>query len=155
MIHGINLGVAFLLELAVLFAVGFWGFTLSSGLPLRLLAGIGTPALMAVLWGILAAPKASFPLQGAADAVFRIAWFGIGAVAFWAAGRPPRGAGAGHGGCRQRADASQLVTRPRWATSRVWFGDPPTGPIAKDLGGQNAQDPSRCRRSTRRPAERG
>ena len=31
MIRAINLGVAFLLELAVLFAVGYWGFTLAQG----------------------------------------------------------------------------------------------------------------------------
>ena len=88
MIHRINLGVAFLLELAVLFAVGSWGFTLSLGLPFRLVAGIGAPVLMAVIWAILAAPKASFPLQGAAGAAFRIAWFGVGALAFWAGGNP-------------------------------------------------------------------
>ena len=34
MIRGANLGMAFLLELAVLFAVGYWGFRLSVGLPL-------------------------------------------------------------------------------------------------------------------------
>jgi hypothetical protein len=50
MIRGANLGIAFLLELAVLFAVGYWGFRLSVGLPLRLVAGLGTPVLMAVLW---------------------------------------------------------------------------------------------------------
>ena len=88
MIRGANLGIAFLLELAVLFAVGYWGFRLSVSLPLRLVAGLATPLLMAVLWGLLAAPKATFPLHGAADAGFRIAWFGVGALAFWAAGRP-------------------------------------------------------------------
>lgn len=88
MIRGLNLGLAFLIELAVLFAVGYWGSTLSSRMPLRLAAGIGAPLLMAMLWGLLAAPKASLPLRGAADATFRIVWFGVGALAFWFAGRP-------------------------------------------------------------------
>ena len=88
MIRGLNLGVAFLLELAVLFAVGYSGFTQSSGPVLRVVAGLGAPLLMAVLWGVLAAPKASLPLDGVADTAFRIAWFGVGAVAFWVAGRP-------------------------------------------------------------------
>ena len=88
MIHRVNLGVASLLELAVLFAVCSWGFSLPTGLPLRLLAGVGAPALMAVVWGVLAAPKASVPLRGAAGAAFQIAWFGIGALAFWAVGSP-------------------------------------------------------------------
>jgi hypothetical protein len=91
MIRNISLGVAFLLELAVLFAVGSWGFTLSTSLPLQLLAGLGASALMAGLWGILAAPKASVPLHGAAKAAFQIAWFGVGAMAFWAAGSPLAG----------------------------------------------------------------
>ena len=88
MIRGANLGIAFLLELAVLFAVGYWGFRLSVGLPLRLVAGLAPPLLMAVLWGLLAAPRASFPLHAVADVAFQIAWFGVGALAFWAAGRP-------------------------------------------------------------------
>ena len=91
MIRGISLGVAYVLELAVLFAVGSWGFTLSSSLPLQLLAGMGIAALMAGLWAILAAPKASVPLHGAANAAFQIAWFGVGAMAFWAAGSPLAG----------------------------------------------------------------
>ena len=88
MIRGANLGIAFLLELAVLFAVGYWGFRLSLGMPLRLVAGLAPPLLMAVLWGLLAAPRASFPLHAVADVAFQIAWFGVGALAFWAAGAP-------------------------------------------------------------------
>lgn len=91
MIRTINLGVAFLLELAVLFAVGHWGLTLSQGWPVRLLAGVGGVLLMAVLWGVFAAPKATAPLHGVPDVVFRLAWFGVGAVAFWAAGVPLAG----------------------------------------------------------------
>ncbi len=88
MIRGVNLGVAFLLELAVIFAVGYWGFTQSWGLPMRLLAGFGAALLMAVMWGVFASPKSSVPLHGAANVAFPIAWFGIAALAFWVAGRP-------------------------------------------------------------------
>jgi hypothetical protein len=35
MIRTVNLGLAFLLELAVLLAVGDWGFTLAQGWPPR------------------------------------------------------------------------------------------------------------------------
>jgi hypothetical protein len=91
MIRTINLGIAFMLELAVLFAVGHWGFSLTGGLPVRLLAGLGGAALMAALWGVFAAPKATVPLHGVADVAFRIGWFGVGALAFWSAGPPTAG----------------------------------------------------------------
>jgi hypothetical protein len=91
-IRMVNLGIAFLLELAVLVAVGCWGFSLNAGLPVRVLAGLGGAALMAVLWGVFASPRATVPLRGLADLAFRIAWFGIGALAFWVAGVPAAGA---------------------------------------------------------------
>jgi hypothetical protein len=88
MIATIRLGVAFLLEIAVLVAIGNWGFSLTQGEVVRLVAGLGGPLVMAVLWGVFAAPKATIPLEGVADTAFRIAWFGLGAAAFWAAGLP-------------------------------------------------------------------
>lgn len=75
----VNLGVAFLLELAVLVALCYWGFSLSG--PVQFVAGAGTPVLFAVLWGVFAAPKASRPLHGGANAAFQIAWFACGAAA--------------------------------------------------------------------------
>lgn len=88
MIRTVNLGLAFLLELAVLFAVGGWGFTLAQGWPVRLLAAVGGVLLMAVLWGVFAAPRAFAQLPGVAGVAFRIAWFGVGALALWATGLP-------------------------------------------------------------------
>jgi NADH:ubiquinone oxidoreductase subunit K len=87
-IRAINLGVAFLLELAVLFAIGYWGLTMTQGWLVRLLASLGGILLMAVLWGIFASTKASAPLHGVVDVAFRIAWSGVGAIALWAAGLP-------------------------------------------------------------------
>ena len=86
-VHPINLTVAFLLELAVLLAVGYWGFTLSNTAALRIVVGIGAPMLMTVLWGLFAAPRASMPLSGAAGAAFQISWFGVGALTLALAGR--------------------------------------------------------------------
>ena len=82
-----NLALRFALELAVLAAVGYWGFTASPHLPLRLLVGLGGPLVMAAAWGTFASPKASVPLRGAARAAFEVVWFGLGAAAL---------AGAGH-----------------------------------------------------------
>jgi Protein of unknown function (DUF2568) len=47
-LHYLNLGLAFLLELAVLAAAGYWGFTLHSPTAVRVLIGIGSPLLLAV-----------------------------------------------------------------------------------------------------------
>ncbi len=88
MIRWLSLGVAFLLELAVLLAVGYWGFTGPGDSPVRFVAGLGGPLLMAVLWGSFASPRAPFPLSGAPDVAFRIAWFGVGVLAFWFSGHP-------------------------------------------------------------------
>jgi Protein of unknown function (DUF2568). len=85
--HPLNLTVAFLLELAVVAAVGFWGFTLSTTLLLRIVVGIGVSVLMAVLWGLFAAPRANVPLTGAAGVAFQIGWFGVGALSLAVAGR--------------------------------------------------------------------
>ncbi|MFE2613829.1 YrdB family protein [Micromonospora chalcea] len=56
------LGVIFLLELALLGSAGYWGFTLDAGWPLRLLAGLGAPLLIAVVWGLFCSPSATVTL---------------------------------------------------------------------------------------------
>ena len=85
----LNLALMFFLELGNLIALGYWGFTLGTGLALRIVAGIGVPALFATLWGLFAAgggQNARFALHGVARAAFEIVWFGGGAVALVAAG---------------------------------------------------------------------
>lgn len=68
-------------ELAVYVGVSWWGATRA----LPLLGRIGLAALgvvvMAVLWGIFAAPRATHPLTGAAGVGFRVVWFGLGVAA--------------------------------------------------------------------------
>lgn len=86
-VRNLNLATAFLLELAVLVAAGYWGFTLHPNLAVRLLAGLGAPLVLAVLWGVFAAPKASIPLHGIAGIAFKVAWFAAGAAALALAGR--------------------------------------------------------------------
>ncbi|MFE9422245.1 YrdB family protein [Kitasatospora sp. NPDC006697] len=86
-LKGANAALAFLLELAVLGSVGLWGFTLSPRMPVKLLAGIGGPVLMIVLWSVFGAPGAAVSLHGVGRLLFEIAWFGAGALALFAAGR--------------------------------------------------------------------
>jgi hypothetical protein len=84
-----NLALMFFLELGNLIALGYWGFTLDTGLALRILAGLGAPAVFATLWGLFAAgggKNATYALHGVARAAFEVVWFGAGAGALFAAG---------------------------------------------------------------------
>lgn len=84
-----NALLMFLLELGVLASVGYWGFTVSGPWVIKLLAGLGGPALFIAVWALFGAgggANATFPLTGLARAALEIAWFGGGAAALYAAG---------------------------------------------------------------------
>src|SRR5690606_24180618 len=53
----------FLLELAALAAVAYWGWHVSDG-PVRYVAAIVTPIAFATAWGLFASPKATFKPTG-------------------------------------------------------------------------------------------
>jgi hypothetical protein len=86
-LKGLNLLVRFLLELCMLAAVGYWGFKTQSGWVLKILFGIGLPVLIAVLWGLFLAPKATHPLRGISRLPLELILLGSGAVALFASGR--------------------------------------------------------------------
>jgi len=86
------LALAFLLELALLVAAGWWGFTRDGGWPVRLLAGLGVPLLIAVVWGLFCSPKASVPLPAPAKLSVQAACFVTGGLLLALAGRPVPGA---------------------------------------------------------------
>ncbi|HEX7005017.1 MAG TPA: YrdB family protein [Trueperaceae bacterium] len=52
-----NLAVRFLLELATLVALGYWGFGVGAGALQRFALGLGAPLLAALLWGLFVAPR--------------------------------------------------------------------------------------------------
>jgi len=83
-----NLALAFLLELCILAALGYWGWHTGSGTVARVALGIGLPLLAAVVWGMLLAPKAAFPLPLPAHLALKVAIFALAALALAAAGRP-------------------------------------------------------------------
>lgn len=85
-LKGINLGVIFLLELAVLGSVGLWGFTLRTAVGWKWLLGLGGPAVLIVLWGLFGAPTAAHKVHGAVRVLFELGWFGVGVAALAAAG---------------------------------------------------------------------
>lgn len=86
----LNLGVAFLLELAMLVIYGYFGYRL---LPIETPAAIKIglavlfPTLLAVLWGFLLAPRAVNRLHMPWLLIAKVLIFGTGAVMLWWLGR--------------------------------------------------------------------
>jgi Protein of unknown function (DUF2568) len=78
-----NLGVRFLLELLLLAALAWWGFTLDAPILVRILVGLAAPLAGAAVWGLWIAPRARNrlrdPLRFGIETVLWIA--GAGAVA--------------------------------------------------------------------------
>ena len=87
----LNLLVRFLLELCMLAAVGYWGFKTQSEWLMKILLGIGSPILIAVLWGMFLAPRAVRPLSGASFLTLELTLFASGALALFASGKPTLG----------------------------------------------------------------
>ena len=84
--HPINLAVRFLLEIAALLAIGFWGWRQSESL-LRFILALGLPAIAAILWGVFAVPddpsrsgRAPVPTPGILRLLLELAFF---AFATW------------------------------------------------------------------------
>ena len=86
-LRGLTLTVRFLCELAMLAALAYWGFSVGDGVAAWLL-GLGAPLLAAVVWGVLVAPKARWPLPLPVRVAIEVLLFGVAAGALAAAGRP-------------------------------------------------------------------
>lgn len=80
-----NLTVKFLLELAALALLGYWGAVTGDGFGAVVLAVVA-PALMAVVWGMFAAPRAARRLRAAARIPLELGIFAVAGVAGFAAG---------------------------------------------------------------------
>jgi hypothetical protein len=80
-----NLALKFLLELAALAAFAVWGADVGSGATAVLFA-IAAPLAVAVLWGLFAAPKASYRLPTSSRIPFELGVFLLAAIALAACG---------------------------------------------------------------------
>jgi drug/metabolite transporter (DMT)-like permease len=92
--HPLNLAVRFVLEIAALVALGYWGFDRHEGV-WRFVLGIGLPLLAAAAWGIFAVPgdrsrsgKAPVPIPGWVRSLLELAFFALAAWALCGAGKP-------------------------------------------------------------------
>ena len=91
---GANLALRFVLELAALAALAYWGFHTATSPSGDVILGLGAPLAAAVVWGVWAAPKSDKKrLTGWRLTTVQLAVLGSGAVALVAAGQPALGAG--------------------------------------------------------------
>ncbi len=104
--------VAFVSELALLLAAGVGGWRLAhdvagTGVAVAIVAAVGLPLLIAAVWGAWLAPRARWPLGGAARLVTKCALFvatgfllaGVG-LAWWGAALAVVGCAAAAAGRR-------------------------------------------------------
>lgn len=88
-IKSTNLLLRFLLELAALAAVCYWGFRTGTGTGTKVLLGIGAPVLVGVIWGLFVAPKAVVTLSEPARVILGLVVLELSALALAAAGQTP------------------------------------------------------------------
>jgi hypothetical protein len=81
--HPVNLTIRFLLELAALAALGYWGWHQSDG-SLRYVLALGIPLLAAAAWGVINVPndpsrsgQAPIPVPGLLRLGLELALFGF------------------------------------------------------------------------------
>lgn len=85
-LHVVNEGLAFLLELLALVLLAVWGFRTGSNVAVHVLLGLGAPALMVLVWGAFAAPRARFQVPLAGVLAVKAVVFGAATAAGYAAG---------------------------------------------------------------------
>ncbi len=86
--RGINLALAFLLELAALVALAVWGWHIGPSTALRVLLAIALPLIAAVLWGMFAAPRARFTVSPWVRDTIKIIVYGLATIGLFVTGHP-------------------------------------------------------------------
>jgi Protein of unknown function (DUF2568) len=86
-ISGLNLALAFALELGMLAALAYWGFQTGNTTSERLLLGLGPPAAAVLVWSRWLAPTSGQRLPMPWLKVVTAAMFMLAAVALYAADR--------------------------------------------------------------------
>jgi len=90
-LRGANLGLRFLLELAALAAVAWWGWETGGSAAPSLALAIGLPTVVAVVWGAFIAPKAPFHVSRPVWYGLQVAIFGGASLALASAWSPAAG----------------------------------------------------------------
>lgn len=94
--HPANLALRFVLELAALASVGWWGHRLADGAWWRWLLAIGLPVCTGAIWAVFAVPGdpsrsggAGVPIPGAARLALELGFFALATAALLHVGARP------------------------------------------------------------------
>jgi hypothetical protein len=82
-----NLALAFLLELAMLVAFGWWGYQTGQGTQWQITLAIGAPLVVAIFWGLVVAPRAALRTPPSVKFALALAVFALAAVALYVTGQ--------------------------------------------------------------------
>jgi hypothetical protein len=85
--RAVNLGLAFLLEVAALAALCWWGFHVSGATWVKVVLGIDSPALAAIVWGLFAAPRATYKIPIGPKLLVKAVVFGAATAGLIASGQ--------------------------------------------------------------------
>lgn len=92
---GANQALRFLLEVAALIALAYWGWTAHGGV-WRVTLAVGLPVVTVAVWAVFRVPDdpgpAPVPVSGPLRLLVEFALFGLAAALLAAAGRPLEGA---------------------------------------------------------------
>jgi hypothetical protein len=86
-VRAINLGLAFLLELAALAALAYWGYRLDASVGVRWVVALGAPLALALTWSRIAAPTARRRLARTPLLGFKLLVFTAAAALLYSTGQ--------------------------------------------------------------------
>lgn len=87
-LKGANLALSLLVELGVIAALAWWGWTVGATAPLKILLGTAAPLIAIGAWSVLGAPRSPRRLKGQWYWLLRVLFDTVGALALYFAGLP-------------------------------------------------------------------
>ena len=82
----INIALRFILEVCALAFLAYWGFQSGQGILMKFVMGIGSPLLIAIIWGVFGSPAAPIPAKGFQRILLEILIFGLATLALYSSG---------------------------------------------------------------------
>lgn len=86
MLQSANLALRFMLEVCGLVSLGYWGFQAIGPGWKKITLGIGSPLLIAIIWGMFGSPKAWVKLSAPLHLLLELVIFGLPAIALYVTG---------------------------------------------------------------------
>jgi hypothetical protein len=90
-LKSLNLSLALFLELCLLAAFVYWGFHLPTNIFFQIIAGVGVPLVVIILWGVWLAPNADLRLGLGWLIALKTVLFGLASMALIVSRQPQIG----------------------------------------------------------------